>query len=71
MCLYACLTHVGIEDQHAQGDKNETKEMLSVPPISQLKARMHQIIWHQEVQNVIKVSHEKTVIRRLEKLLAA
>ena len=68
---YACLTHVGIQDQRAQGDKNETKEMLSVPPISQLKARMHQIIWHQEVQNVIKVSHEKTVIRRLEKLLAA
>jgi hypothetical protein len=68
---YACLTHVGLQDQRAQGDKNETKEMLSVPSISQLKARMHQIIWHQEVQNVIKVSHEKTVIRRLEKLLAA
>ena len=68
---YACLTHVGLEDRHAQGDKNETKEMLSVPPISQLKTRMHQIIWRQEVQNVIKVSHEKTVIRRLEKLLAA
>ena len=39
--------------------------------ISQLKARMHQITRRQEVQNVIKVSHEKTVIRRLEKLLAA
>ena len=75
LCLvdsaYACLTHVGLNDQHAQGNKNETKEMLSVPSISQLKARMHQIIWHQEVQNVIKCSHEKTVIRRLEKLLAA
>jgi hypothetical protein len=68
---YACLTHVGLQDQRAQGNKNETKEMLSVPPISQLKARMHQIIWRQEVQHVIKVSHEKTVIRRLEKLLAA
>jgi len=68
---YACLTHVGIKDQHAQGDKYKTKDMLSVPPIRQLKARMHQIIWRQEVQNVIKVSHEKTVIRRLEKLLAA
>lgn len=68
---YACLTHVGLNDQHAQGDKNKTKDMLSVPPISQLKARMHQIVWRQEVQNVIKVSHEKTVIRRLEKLLAA
>lgn len=68
---YACLTHVGIHDQHAQGDKNETKDMLFVAPMSQLKARMHQIIWRQEVQNVINYSHEKTVIRRLEKLLAA
>jgi hypothetical protein len=32
---------------------------------------MRQIIWNQEVQNVIKVSHDKKVIRRLEKLLAA
>jgi hypothetical protein len=68
---YACLTHVGLKDQCAQGDKNETKDMLSVPPISQLKARMHQIVWREEVQNVIKVTHEKSVIRRLEKLLAA
>jgi len=75
LCLvdsaYACLTHVGIDDQHAQGDTNDTKEMLSLGPISQLKARMHQIVWRQEVQNVIKVSHDKNVIRRLEKLLAA
>jgi len=75
LCLvdsaYACLTHVGIDDQRAQGNKNDTKDMLSLPTISQLKARMHQIIWHQEVQNVIKVSHDKKVIRRLEKLLAA
>lgn len=75
LCLvdsaYACLTHVGIDDQRAQGDKNDTKDMLSLPSISQLKARMHQIVWHQEVQNVIKVSHDKKVIRRLEKLLAA
>lgn len=75
LCLvdsaYACLTHVGIDDQRAQGDKNDTKDMLSLPPISQLKTRMHQIVWRQEVQNVIKVSHDKKVIRRLEKLLAA
>lgn len=75
LCLvdsaYACLTHVGIDDQHAQGDKNDTKNMLSLPPVSQLKERMHQIVWRQEVQNVIKVSHDKKVIRRLEKLLAA
>ena len=75
LCLvdsaYACLTHVGINDQHAQGNKNDTKDMLRLPPISQLKSRMHQIVWNQEVQNVIKVSHDKKVIRRLEKLLAA
>ncbi len=68
---YACLAHVGINDQRAQGNKNDTKDMLSLPPISQLKARMHQFVWNQEVQNVIKFSHEKPVIRRLEKLLAA
>jgi len=75
LCLvdsaYACLAHVGINSQRAQGYKNDTKDMLSLPPISQLKARMHQIVWRQEVQNVIKVSHDKKVIRRLEKLLAA
>jgi hypothetical protein len=75
LCLvdsaYACLTHVGLNDQHAQGDKKETKNMLSVPPISQLKSRLHQLVWREEVQHVIKCSHEKTVIRRLEKLLAA
>ena len=75
LCLvdsaYACLTHVGINSQRAQGYKNDTKDMLSLSPISQLKARMHQIVWNQEVQNVIKVSHDKKVIRRLEKLLAA
>jgi hypothetical protein len=32
---------------------------------------MRQIVWNREVQNVIKVSHDKKVIRRLEKLLAA
>ena len=75
LCLvdsaYACLTHVGLNDQHAQGHKNNTRNMLHLPPISHLKTRMHQIIWRQEVQNVIKASHDKKVIRRLEKLLAA
>lgn len=75
LCLvdsaYACLTHIGIDSHRAQGNKKDTKDMLSVEPISQLKARMHQIIWRQEVQNVVRFSHEKPVIRRLEKLLAA
>ncbi len=68
---YACLTHVGLNDQRAQGHKNDTKNMLSLPPISQLKTRMQEIVWDQEVQNVIKVSHDKKVVRRLEKLLVA
>lgn len=75
LCLvdsaYACLTHIGIKDQSAQGDKKDTKDMLTVAPISSLKARMRKIIWHQEVENVIKISHDKKVVRRLEKLLAA
>jgi len=75
LCLvdsaYACLTHIGIDRHRAQGNKKDTKDMLSVEAISQLKARMHQIIWRQEVQNIVKFSHEKPVIRRLEKLLAA
>jgi len=75
LCLvdsaYACLTHVGLDAHRAQGDKNDTKDMLSIPPISQLKTRMQQILWRQEVQNIIKGSHDKKVIRRLEKLLAA
>ncbi len=28
-------------------------------------------VWQEEIKNVIKVSHDKNVIRRLEKLLAA
>jgi hypothetical protein len=40
-------------------------------PISQFKVRMHQIIWRQDVQNVIIISYDKKVIRRLENLLAA
>jgi SRSO17 transposase len=75
LCLvdsaYACLTHIGLESQCAQGHTKKTKDMLSVETISQLKARMAQIVWRQEVQNIVKCSHEKPVIRRLEKLLAA
>ena len=67
---YACLTHVGLNDRHAQG-QDDAKRMLSLEPIRQLKARMRDIVWQEEVKNVIRVSHEKKVIRRLEKLLAA
>jgi hypothetical protein len=75
LCLvdtaYACLAHIGIESQCAKGNKNNTKDMLSLEPISQLKGQMQKIIWLKEVQNIIKNSHDKKVICYLEKLLAA
>jgi SRSO17 transposase len=69
-CAYACLTHVGIKAQSAQG-QNKSKKVLRLETISKLKDRMRRIVWQENVQDVIKYSHEKPVIRRLEKLLAA
>jgi len=69
-CAYACLTHVGIEAQRAQGQTKNNK-VLRLEPISKLKESMRRMVWQENVQNVIKFSHEKLVIRRLEKLLAA
>jgi SRSO17 transposase len=67
---YACLTHVGIKAHRAQGQNNRQK-VLRLEPISKLKDRMRQIVWQEAVDDVIRYSHEKKVIRRLEKLLAA
>ncbi len=69
-CAYACLTHIGIKAYRAQG-QNKSKKVLRLEPISKLKDRMRRIVWQENVQDVIKHSHEKPVIRRLEKLLAA
>jgi len=69
-CAYACLTHVGIKAYSAQG-QNKSKKVLRLETISKLKDRMRRIVWQESVQDVIKYSHEKPVIRRLEKLLAA
>ena len=69
-CAYACLTHVGIKTCRAQGQK-KSKKVLRLEPISRLKDKMRQIVWQENVNDVIKYSHEKPVIRRLEKLLAA
>jgi hypothetical protein len=69
-CAYACLTHVGIKAYRAQG-QNKSEKVLRLEPISKLKDRMRRIVWQENVQDVIKHSHEKPVIRRLEKLLAA
>ncbi|MCD6365298.1 MAG: transposase [Planctomycetes bacterium] len=66
---YACLTHLALKDQAAQGKKKQ--KVLPLPPISQLKTRMRQLVWREAVEDVVKHTHEKPVIRRLEKLLAA
>jgi hypothetical protein len=65
---YACLTHLALQEPGAQGKKNR---VLRLPPISELKARMRQVVWQEAVENVVRHSHEKPVIRRLEQLLAA
>ena len=67
---YTCLTHAGIKACRAQG-QNKKKKVLRPESISKLKDRMRQIVWQENVNDVIKYSHEKPVIRRLEKLLAA
>ena len=67
---YACLTHLGLRDQRAQGQRKNNK-VLRLASISQLKARMRQVVWQEAVEDVIKHAHEKPVLRRLEKLLAA
>ena len=67
---YACLTHLGLEAQRAQGHSKKHR-VLHLPPIRQLKADLRQAIWQEAVNDVVKVSHERFVIRRLEKLLAA
>ena len=69
-CAYACLTHVGLQAQRAQGRK-KNENVLRLPPIQQLKADLRRAVWNEAVKEVAKVSHERTVIRRLEKLLAA
>jgi len=68
-CAHACLTH-GIKAYRAQG-QNKSRKVLQLEPISRLKDRMRRIVWQENVQDVIKHSYEKRVIRRLEKLLAA
>jgi len=74
LCVYArrqgCLTHLGMDAHGAQG--NEKKDnVLRLPSIRQLKAQLRQEVWNEAVKDVVRVSHERPVIRRLEKLLAA
>jgi hypothetical protein len=67
---YACLTHLGLKTHGAQGH-HKSKSVLHLPPIRQLKADLQRIVWREAVNDVAKVSHERQVLRRLEKLLAA
>ncbi len=69
-CAYACLTHVGLKAQRAQGRK-DAKSVLRLPPIRQLKQELRQRVWNEALKDVAKMSHERAVIRRLEKLLVA
>jgi hypothetical protein len=66
---YACLTHLALKGPGAQGRKS--KGVLRLPAISELKTRMRQIVWQEAVEDVVRHSHEKPVVRRLERLLAA
>ncbi len=68
-CAYGCLTHLALKEPGEQGQSK--KQVLHLPPISQLKDRMRQVVWQEAVEDVIKKSHEEPVIRRLEKLVAA
>jgi SRSO17 transposase len=67
---YACLTHLGLKTQRAQG-QDHAKNVLRLPPIRQLKADLQRTVWREAVNDVVKVSHERPVLRRLEKLLVA
>jgi len=67
---YACLTRLALTGRDEQGQRKSDK-VLRLPPISELKARMRQVVWQEAIEDVVKHSHEKPVLRRLEKLLAA
>ncbi|UCC32238.1 MAG: hypothetical protein JSU86_08130 [Phycisphaerales bacterium] len=45
--------------------------LLRLPPIRQLIAEITEVVWNEAAQVVVKVSHERPVFRRLEKLMAA
>jgi len=70
-CAYACLTHLGMDARDAQGRDSKKKQVLHLPTIRQLKQRLQQEVWNDAVKDVVRLSHEKKVIKRLERLLAA
>lgn len=70
-CAYACLTHLGMDALRAQGKIKEYQKELRLPTIRQLQVDLRWKVWNQMITEVVKHSHERPVIRRLEKLLAA
>lgn len=67
---YACLTHLALKRQRAQGDKQHTK-MLRLPSIRQLKQDLRQDLWREAIDEVVRCRQDKPVIKRLRKILAA
>lgn len=67
---YACLTRLALDGRDEQGQHKKDK-MPRLEPISQSKVRMRQIVWREAIEDVVKHSREKPVLRRLEQLLAA
>lgn len=68
---YACLTHAALGGAGAQGPAKAKEKVLRLPPGSQRKAQMRQVLWNDMLADVIRHSHDRLVIRRLEKLLVA
>ena len=49
----------------------QAERVLRLPSIRQLKTDLQRIVWREAVNDVVRISHERPVLRRLEKLLAA
>ena len=60
----------GQQAQRAQGRRKKTR-LLRLPPIGRPKPRARRLVWRRAVEDVVKRSHERPVVARLEKLLAA
>jgi len=67
---YACLTHLALKAPGAQGHRAK-RNVLRLPPVSHRKTLMRQVLWQEALNEVARHTHDKRVLRRLEKLLAA
>jgi SRSO17 transposase len=67
---YACLTHLGLKRQRAQGDQPKDT-VLRLSSIRQLKQDLRQELWREAVDEVVRCRQDQPVIKRLRKILAA